>query len=109
MLPAGSAVAATPQQVYRDLADNGRLDRQYSRADIERAFGNLPAYARPEAADRQPQGVRQPGRTLPVTADDGGVVPFSGLDAALFGAVGGPLLLIAAAMRHVARTRPRHS
>ena len=39
LLLAASAGAATPQQIYRDLADNNRLDRQYSRADIERALG----------------------------------------------------------------------
>lgn len=35
---AGPAAAATPQDIYRDLADNGRLDRHYSRADINRAL-----------------------------------------------------------------------
>jgi hypothetical protein len=111
VLPAGSAAAATPQQVYRDLADNGRLDRTYSRADIERAFGNpsIPAYARPERIGRLPQSVTPPGRAPEVTVNDGRTLPFSGLDAALLGAVGGPLLLIAAAMRHLARTRPRHT
>ena len=34
---AGSALAATPQQIYRDYADNGRLDHQYSQADLQRA------------------------------------------------------------------------
>ena len=34
---AGVAAAATPQQIYADAADNGRLDHQYSRADLARA------------------------------------------------------------------------
>ena len=33
---AGSALAATPQQIYRDYADNGRLDHKYSQADLQR-------------------------------------------------------------------------
>ena len=32
-----SALAATPQQIYRDYADNGRLDHKYSQADLQRA------------------------------------------------------------------------
>jgi hypothetical protein len=109
-LTAGSAAAATPQQVYRDLADNGRLDRTYSRADIERAFGNpsIPAYARPERVTRAPQA--HPPRSVPTATVEGGrTLPFSGLDVALFGAVGGPLLLFGASMRHFARARPRQS
>jgi hypothetical protein len=108
-LTAGSAAAATPQQVYRDLADNGRLDRTYSRADIERAFGNpsIPAYARPERAARRPQSISPSERAPTVTSHGGRALPFTGLDAALLGAVGGPLLLLGASMRRFARTRPR--
>src|SRR5688572_8226022 len=41
LLGGGTAFAATPQEIYRDLADNGRLDGRYTRAEVERAF-NLP-------------------------------------------------------------------
>ena len=37
MLVAPSALGATPQQIYRDYADNGRLDHAYSKADLQRA------------------------------------------------------------------------
>jgi hypothetical protein len=33
---AGVATAATPEQIYADAADNGRLDRSYSAADLAR-------------------------------------------------------------------------
>jgi hypothetical protein len=107
-LTAGSAAAATPQRVYRDLADNGRLDGTYSRAEIELAFGNpsIPAYARPERAPRAPQSLRPPGKSPRASVDAGRTLPFSGLDLALFGAVGAPLLLLGAGMRHFARTHP---
>jgi hypothetical protein len=110
-LTAGSAAAATPQQVYRDLADNGRLDREYSRADIERAFGNpsIPAYARHERMTRAPQTVLPPARVPTADVASGRTLPFTGLDVALFGAVGCPLLLLGAATRHFARTGPRQS
>ncbi len=108
LLLTASAGAATPQQIYRDLADNGRLDRKYSRADIERAFGNpsIPAYARPENVPRTPQARPAPAVVPKDSVDDGRSLPFTGLDAALFGAVGGPLLLLGAGMRRYARGTP---
>ena len=108
LLLTASAGAATPQQIYRDLADNGRLDRTYSRADLDTALNNpsLPAYARPE---RAPTGAQT--RPVPVVVPTASVhdrrsLPFTGLDAALFGAVGGPLLLLGAGMRRYARGTP---
>jgi hypothetical protein len=104
LLLASGASAATPQQIYRDLADNGRLDRKYSRADVNRALRNpsIPGYARPERVGRAPQAFQTPAAER---ADgDGHALPFSGLDLALFAAIGGPLLLIAGSMRHLART-----
>ena len=106
LLLAASAGAATPQQIYGDLADNNRLDRKYSRADIERALGNpsLPAYARPERA-RTPQSRPAAAVAPTASAKDSRSLPFSGLDAALFGAVGAPLLLLVAGMRRYANAR----
>jgi hypothetical protein len=106
---AGSAAAATPQQIYSDLADNGRLDRTYSRADIERAFGSnpsIPAYARPERAAPRPQAPTAPVAVPKTSVDNGRSLPFTSLDAALFGAVGGPLLLLGAGMRRLVRETP---
>ena len=104
---AGSAGAATPQQIYRDLADNGRLDRAYSRQDLDRALRNpkIPGYTRPSLPERVPQSRPAPG-TTPAPARAGRTLPFTGLDFALFGAVGGPLLLLGAGMRRLARPRP---
>jgi hypothetical protein len=103
---AGNAAAAKPQQIYRDLADNGRLDRKYSRADINRALRNptIPGYARPESLGRTPQSHYLP-TARPSTAGEARALPFSGLDLALFGAIGGPLLLLGGSMRRVVRTR----
>jgi hypothetical protein len=105
LLLASGASAATPQQIYRDLADNGRLDRKYSRADVNRALRNpsLPGYARPERIARSPQSFTSPAAER--SGGDGGALPFSGLDLALFVTIGGTLLLIAGSMRHLARTK----
>jgi hypothetical protein len=109
LLAAGTAAAATPQQIYRDLADNGRLDRKYSRADVNRALRNpsIPSYARAERKTRTPQSLEAPA-AAPVE-DEAGALPFSGLDLALFGAVGAPLLLLAGSMRHIARPKATES
>jgi hypothetical protein len=108
LLLAASAGAATPQQIYRDLADNGRLDRTYSRKDLDKALNNpsLPAYARPERAARRPQARPATAAVTTASEEDDRSLPFTGLDAALFGAVGGPLLLLGAGMRRFARGAP---
>ena len=105
LLLTANAGAATPQQIYRDLADNGRLDQKYSRADLDRAFSNasLPAYARPEHVPRTPQ-TRPVPAVAPASAADRRSLPFTGLDAALLGAVGFPLLLLGAGMRRYRET-----
>lgn len=105
LLLSSVASAATPQQIYRDLADNGRLDRKYARADVNRALRNpsIPGYARPERIARSPQAFAPPA-AKPLR-NDGTALPFSGVDLALFLAIGGPLLLVAGSMRHLARTK----
>ena len=37
LLSATAAFAATPRQIYADLADNGKLDNVYSKADLQNA------------------------------------------------------------------------
>jgi hypothetical protein len=93
---AGPSLAASPQQIYRDLADNGRLDRRYSEADLARAF-NL---ERVVGTDETP--MRRPAAASPSPASanhTGRKIPFSGLDLALLTAGGGPLLLIGLGLR----------
>lgn len=103
---AGAAAAATPQQIsqkiFADLADNGRLDGHYTSAQIDRAL-HSPPLRRYESANR-------PGRPKPIVIPEAATdtrtpLPFSGLDLALFGGVGGPLLLFGASLGRVARVR----
>jgi hypothetical protein len=101
---AGPTLAASPQRIYRDLADNGRLDRRYSQADLARAF-NLERVVgtderpmrRPATVSPSPTSVRRSGRKI----------PFSGLDLALLTAGGGPLLLIGIGLRRRITASPR--
>jgi hypothetical protein len=102
LLCAGTAFAATPQKIYRDLADNGKLDGHYTRAEVERAF-NLPTVVRTDAQlPRKP--IREPQHTEAAPGQRGSGkpdrrIPFSALDAALLVAVGVPLLLVGAGLR----------
>ena len=91
---------ATPQKIYGDLADNGRLDNRYCAADINRALDSpsLQGYDVPT-----PPRPRPTPKVVPAAAGDTRSLPFSGLDLALFGGVGGPLLLIGASLGRFAR------
>jgi hypothetical protein len=110
VLFAGAAAAETPQQtsqrIFADLADNGRLDGRYTDAQIDRALHTpaLDGYdqpARPEPL-RRPAVVSRPA--VPAEADR--ALPFTGIDLALLGAVGVPLLLLGASIGRLARVKP---
>ena len=109
-LVAGAAAAATPQQttqrIFADLADNGRLDRPWTEAQIDRALHtpSLKEYDQPS----RPAPVRRPAADRPPAAAARGerALPFSGVDLALFAVVGAPLLLLGASLGRLARVRP---
>lgn len=96
---AGPTAAASPQRIYKDLADNGRLDGRYTEADIARAFNldrvvgtdqRRPAQAEARApVTSAPRGAERADRTI----------PFTELDLALLIVGGGPLLLIGIGLR----------
>jgi hypothetical protein len=106
----GGAAAATPQQIsqriFADLADNGRLDRPWTEAQIDRALHtpSLKVYDQPS----QPRPVRRPTAVRPpaAPAEAERALPFSGIDLALFGAVGAPVLLLGASLGRLARVKP---
>jgi hypothetical protein len=111
---AGSAFAATPQQIYRDLADNGRLDGAYTRTEIERAL-NPSTVVATDAHQR----ARLPRKPIAVPVEEGQPsraaqrsdrrVPFSALDVALLVAGGAPMLLIGAGLRRRFADAPRRA
>ena len=104
---AGPAASGTRQQttqkILSDLADNGRLDRRYTPTQIYRALDSLETYEQ-ERRERA-HGPEAPGPA--VGSADRASLPFSGLDLALFGAVGVPLLLIGASLGRLVRVRPQ--
>ncbi len=62
LLAAPGALAASPKDIYRDLADNGRLDKTYSQQDLR-------AYLQSAAV----QGYGNPVIVTPVTPPTSGV------------------------------------
>ena len=75
---AGAALAATPQQIYRDYADNGRLDHKYSQADLQRAQRDAALQGYPRVGV---QGAVEQALGAQAVKANGGL-PFTGLDLA---------------------------
>lgn len=97
---APAAVAASPQQIYADLADNGRLDVQYSDADLRAALRSAVVQAYGEGSVQEEIEGAIGGES------SSGVLPFTGVDLALLVAFGVTMVLIGAGLR---RLRPRQS
>ena len=108
LLAGPAALAATPREIYRDYADNGRLDQQYSNADLRAAARNalLQEYENGEQGGLQSEineRISQPAGAA--TARRAGALPFTGIDLALMAFGGGLLLLLGAGLRRFARNR----
>jgi hypothetical protein len=104
---APGANAATPQQIYKDYADNGRLDQHYSQSDLQRALKNtlIQGYKpqnsgglKSEVKTKQKGGVA----AAPATRS---TLPFTGVDLALMFAGGLGLLLLGAGLRRITRSK----
>ena len=107
---APSALAATPQQIYKDYADNGRLDGHYTKSDLKRALhdaviqGYKPATSVAPAIKKKINQSGVAGANLPA-AKRQGALPFTGLDLALMTIGGFSLLLLGGALRRFARNK----
>ena len=99
---APAAFSATPTQIYRDYADNGRLDGHYSQADINRALKDavLQGYGNENVQPGLQQELAKGG----VAASKGGL-PFTGLDITLMVVGGTALLVTGAGLRRLGRNR----
>jgi hypothetical protein len=104
---AGTAAAASPQQIYRDLADNGVLDGRYKPAEIRRALDLgqvVQTDRRTPASPRQrtplPEVRIAPAtEAVPQPQRSGRRLPLTGLDLAFFMVGVGPMLLIGVGLR----------
>jgi opacity protein-like surface antigen len=111
-LLASSASAANPGQIYRDYADNGRIDGTYSGADYRAALtdASVQGYGNPtvtvgfKGAVASRIAPTRPAGTLGVAAVRS-TLPFTGIDLALLVAGGAGLLLLGAVLRRLGPKR----
>jgi len=102
---ATAASAASPREIYRDYADNGRLDRNYSKSDLLRAKNDaaIQGYGSPTVAGGLGDEIEQQlGGTAGRT---GGTLPFTGVDLALLTAGAAFLLMLGWGFRRLGRAR----
>jgi hypothetical protein len=91
------AFGATPTEIYKDYADNGRLDANYSKSDLKRALkdATVQGYGSPVVVTKMKQKAKPKGgvagrKTPPagVAVEQKGGLPFTGAQLGLFTVVG---------------------
>lgn len=106
------AFAASSQQIYKDYADNGKIDGHYSRADLQRALRDVQVqgYGKPSVSAGLPAAIQKslgagasPG--LATTGHPTGGLPFTGFDLALMLLGGLGLLTLGAGLRKLGRSK----
>jgi hypothetical protein len=125
LIAVSAALAASPQKIYADYANNGRIDGTYSNSDLQRALTSAVVQ---QYGHGQTQGLKPAVKTKitkntttgtktskptkaqgalaapPVKTESGGL-PFTGLDLGLITLGAISLLLFGAALRRFARHR----
>lgn len=110
LVAAPIALGASPSEIYKDYADNGRLDSTYSRADLERAlqdvsiqgYGKQPIKTGIAPAIQRALGAQG---TLAQTGSNTGGLPFTGFDLALMALGGAALLTVGAGFRRLGKAK----
>lgn len=116
-----AASAATPEQIYRDFAEDNRLDGRYSVSDLQATLqspivqgygdddvnsGLRPAVQSEIAAQQQqPQGLAPQGQAPLGAVSESETLPFTGLDLALLTAGALFLLAFGVSLRRLAKAK----
>jgi hypothetical protein len=111
LLVAPTALAATPEQIYRDYADDSSLDGSYTASDLQAAlqspvvqgYGDQPVVAGLQPAIQSQIAAQQQPPLQTVRESEG--LPFTGLDLALLTAGGLFLLAFGVSMRRLAKAK----
>ena len=98
---APGALSATPQQIYRDYAQHGRLTHNYSKGDLKRALRDAAQQGYPHTGG---QGAIQQALGAQAVKTGGGL-PFTGLDLALMSTGAALLLAAGTGMRVLGRAK----
>jgi hypothetical protein len=109
LIAATAASAASPREIYRDWAADGRIDGNYSTRDLEAALrdtsvGGYGSGNFAPAVKQRLSGSGNAGQTLG-SPRRSGTLPFTGLDLVLL--VGGAafLLVLGGGLRRLGRSR----
>lgn len=109
LIAATAASAASPREIYRDWAADGRIDGNYSTRELESALRDttIQGYGSGNFAPAVKQRLRNQGRGASPLGSPrrSGTLPFTGLDLALL--VGGAafLLVLGGGLRRLGRSR----
>jgi hypothetical protein len=119
-LAAPAAFAASSRQIYKDYADNGRIDGHYSRADLQRALRDVQVqgHGKPTVRAGLPAAIQkalgaQTSRRLSGSGPTGGLpfspatggLPFTGFDLPLMLLGGLGLLTLGVGLRTLGRSK----
>ncbi len=72
VIAATGALAATPQEIYRDYADNGRLDGKYAPADLDNALKSAAVQQYSPAEGGLKPAVEEEQKETPSVSTSGG-------------------------------------
>lgn len=112
VMVAPAALAATPEQIYRDYADDSRLDGSYTETDLQAAlqspvvqgYGDQSVDTGLRPAIQSEIAAQQQQPSLGTVSESEGL-PFTGLDLALLTAGGLFLLAFGMSMRRLAKAK----
>ena len=118
LIGAGSALSATPRQIYADLAQHGKLTHAYSAADLARAAhdATLQGYGGVGSQTAGPvvqqvagaQNTQQkPSAVLGAATPAAGTLPFTGLQLGVYVALGLAVLAGGLLLRRFGRNEAR--
>lgn len=107
LVMASSAVAATPRAIYMDLADNGRLDKSYSAAEMKAFLADttVQGYSNPVVAGVSPAASNANGAAGVAAVNQSGALPFTGAQLSIFVIIGAALLAAGLLLRATGRKK----
>jgi hypothetical protein len=111
MVTAAGSFAATPRQIYADLAQHGKLTHHYSAADLKRAARDATLQGYGGVGSEVTRPVVQAAATLGTatqragvaTTQSSGALPFTGLQLGVYAALGLAVLVGGLLLRRAGR------